>query len=88
LLDQLLESAKSDLDKAEALAEQTTSLSSIGNFIKAIETANRGLAFIGKDIPENADVAKKRCAQLMEEIHRGGVDVWDKILHMPFTQER
>ena len=38
LLTQLLDHAKTDLDKAECLAEQTTSLSSIGNFIKAIET--------------------------------------------------
>jgi two-component sensor histidine kinase/tetratricopeptide (TPR) repeat protein len=88
LLDQLLESAKSDLDKAEALAEQTTSLSSIGNFIKAIETANRGLAFIGKDIPAAPDEAKKRCATLMEEIHKDGADVWQTILSMPFTKER
>ena len=41
LLTELLDHAKTDLDKAECLAEQTTSLSSIGNFIKAIETANR-----------------------------------------------
>ncbi len=88
LLNQLLESAKSDLDKAEALAEQTTSLSSIGNFIKAIATANRGLAFIGKDIPEVAAVAKKRCHQLMDEIHKDGANVWDTILNMPFTKER
>lgn len=88
LLNQLLESAQSDLDKAEALAEQTTSLSSIGNFIKAIATANRGLAFIGKDIPEDASVAKARCEQLMEAIHKDNVDVWNKILDMPFTRER
>ena len=88
LLDQLLESAKSDLDKAEALAEQTTSLSSIGNFIKAISTANRGLGFIGKDIPDDAFIAKKRCNDLMEKIHKGKSDVWTKILNMPFTSER
>ena len=53
LLTQLLDHAKSDMDKAECLAEQTTSLSSIGNFIKAIETANQGLAYFNKAIPEN-----------------------------------
>jgi predicted ATPase len=41
LLNELLKRAENDMDRAEALAEQTTSLSSIGNFIKAIATANR-----------------------------------------------
>ncbi|MDD5228876.1 MAG: AAA family ATPase, partial [Methylococcales bacterium] len=45
LLDTLLNQAIDDLDRTETLAEQTTSLSSIGNFIKAIETANRGLSY-------------------------------------------
>ena len=60
LLAQLLDHAKTDLDKAECLAEQTTSLSSIGNFIKAIETANRGLAYFGKAIP---DCPERRTAE-------------------------
>lgn len=88
LLNQLLESAQSDLDKAEALAEQTTSLSSIGNFKKAIETANRGLAFLGKDIPDDSKQASARCEQLIAEIHGDHQNVWEKILNMPFTQER
>lgn len=87
LLNQLIEHAVSDLDKAEALAEQTTSLSSFGNFIKAIETANRGLAYFGKAIPENTAEAKQRMQALMAQIGGQG-DVWDKILHMPFTKER
>jgi hypothetical protein len=41
----------------ECLAEQTTSLSSVGNFINAIETANRGLAYFGKAIPESPEEA-------------------------------
>jgi predicted ATPase len=48
LINLLLEHARTDLDRVECLAEQTTSLSSIGNFIKAIETANRGLAYFGR----------------------------------------
>lgn len=88
LLNELLDHARSDLDKAEALAEQTTSLSSIGNFIKAVETANRGLAYFGKDIPTDSQLARKRCNELMEKIHVGGRDVWGTILHMPFTEER
>jgi PAS domain S-box-containing protein len=88
LLDQLLDHAKTDLDKAEALAEQTTSLSSIGNFIKAIETANRGLAFFGKSIPDDPELAEKKREQLMNEISSKDIDVWDTILNMRFTSER
>lgn len=88
LLNELLDNAQSDLDKAEALAEQTTSLSSIGNFIKAIETANRGLAYFQKDIPTDGKLARQRCQELMDKIHASEKDVWGKILHMPFTEER
>ncbi|HLF97396.1 MAG TPA: EAL domain-containing protein, partial [Methylococcaceae bacterium] len=87
LLNQLIEHAESDLDKAEALAEQTTSLSSIGNFIKAIETANRGLAYFGKSIPQDGVEAEQRMETLMDGIAAQG-DVWHAILHMPFTRER
>lgn len=87
LLNHLIEYAASDLDKAEALAEQTTSLSSFGNFNKAIATANRGLAYFGKSIPEQPEIARERTLALMAEIERQG-DVWNTILHMPFTQDR
>jgi len=89
LLNQLLDHAKTDLDKAEALAEQTTSLSSIGNFIKAIETANRGLAFFGKSIPDDPELAEKKREQLMNEINsQYGSKIWDTILNMSFAGER
>lgn len=88
LLTQLLDHAKSDLDKAECLAEQTTSLSSIGNFIKAIETANRGLAYFDKAIPGTPHEADSRRQELMAEIGSKGIDVWKTILNMPFTTDR
>jgi len=88
LLNDLLDHAKSDLDKAECLAEQTTSLSSIGNFIKAIETANRGLAYFNKSIPEDPREADKRRHALMAEIDARNIDVWETILNMPFTSDR
>jgi signal transduction histidine kinase/serine/threonine protein kinase/tetratricopeptide (TPR) repeat protein len=87
LLNHLIEHAVSDLDKAEALAEQTTSLSSFGNFNMAIKTANRGLAYFNKSIPDLAWQAKLRMLDLMAEIEQHG-DVWDTILNMPFTKER
>ncbi len=88
LLNKLLENAKTDLDKAECLAEQTTSLSSIGNFIKAIETANRGLAYFNKSIPEDPGEAEKKREELMRDIESKNIDVWNTILNMPFTKDR
>lgn len=87
LLNQLIDHALSDFDKAEALAEQTTSLSSFGNFKLAIMTANRGLAYFNQAIPEQPDIANARMLQLMADISQQG-DVWTKILNMPFTTER
>ncbi len=88
LLNQLLSHAKTDLDRAECLAEQTTSLSSIGDFIKAIETANRGLAYFGKAIPENPEEADWRRQEVMAEIASQDIDIWETIRHMPFTTDR
>lgn len=88
LLTEVLDHARSDLDKAECLAEQTTSLSSIGNFIKAIETANRGLSYFGKAIPDNREEAGNRWQEVMAEITEQKIDVWETILNMPFTNDR
>ena len=87
LINQLIKHALSDLDKAETLAEQTTSLSSFGNFNKAIETANRGLAYFDKAIATDSAEARRQMQALMTEIEAQG-DVWNTILDMPFTQER
>ena len=87
LLNRLIEHAVSDLDKAEALAEQTTSLSSFGNFIQAITTANRGLTYFDKAIPDDEGVARQRMLALMTRIEAQG-DVWSTILDMPETCER
>jgi predicted ATPase/signal transduction histidine kinase/predicted Ser/Thr protein kinase len=88
LLNELVDRAKSDLDKAEALAEQTTSLSSFGNFIKAIETANRGLAYFEKSLPDDVALATKKREQLMAGISEKTSDPWGTILNMPFTTDR
>jgi predicted ATPase/signal transduction histidine kinase/CheY-like chemotaxis protein/tRNA A-37 threonylcarbamoyl transferase component Bud32 len=88
LINELIANSKSDLDKAEALAEQTTSLSSIGNFIKAIEAANQGLGFFDKAIPTDNAIARVKCETLLKEIHSGEQDVWKTILEMPFTDDR
>ena len=88
LLNYLLDHAKTDMDKAECLAEQTTSLSSVGNFNKAVETANRGLAYFGKSIPDDAEKADTKRKALMDEIASKKIDVRDTILNMPFTRDR
>ena len=88
LLNELLDHVKTDLDRVECLAKQTISLSSIGNFIKAIETANRGLSYFGKSIPENADELDKRRKELMAEIASMDLDIRETILNMPFATNR
>lgn len=88
LLNELLQRAVDDLDRAEALAEQTTSLSSIGDFIKAIETANKGLAYFDKAIPQDDEEAKARLQSMMQLIDAEAKDLWSKLLDMPFTQDR
>ena len=88
LLNKLLDAAKTDLDKAECLAEQTASLSSIGNFIKAIETANRGLNYFNKAIPDDPVLAERKREQLTKDIESKNITVWETIFNMPFTKER
>jgi len=83
----LIKNSQTDLDKAEALAGQTTSLSSIGAFQRAIETANRGLEYFDKAIPYEDEIAEHRMQSLMSDIatHQ---DIWQSIMKMPFTKER
>jgi len=88
LLGQLLDHARTDLDRAECLAEQTVSLSSIGKFPKAIETANRGLAYFGKAMPESREEVDRRREELVAEIAAAGIDLRETILNMPFTTDR
>jgi len=88
LLAELLRHAKTELDEAECLAEQTTSLSSVGNFSKAIETANQGLAYFGKAIPADSQEADARREKILAEIEAMDIDIGEAILNMPFTQER
>ena len=87
LLNQLLDHAETDLDRAECLAEQTVSLSSIGSFVKAIETANRGLAYLGKAIPESPEEADRQRKKLMTRIN-AREDIWRTILDMPLIEDR
>ncbi len=87
LLNQLLDHAETDLDRAECLAEQTISLSSIGSFVKAITTANRGLAYFGRAIPESPEQADRQRKTLMAVIS-AREDIWRTILDMPLTGDR
>lgn len=88
LLNELLARSADDLDRAESLAEQTTSLSSVGNFIKAIDTANRGLTYFSKQIPVEDELAAKQTEILLQKIDEEHEDVWGRILNMPFTTDR
>lgn len=87
LLNQLINHAKTDMDRAECLAEQAISLSSIGSFLEAIETANRGLAYFGKAIPQSQEEADRQRKILMTRIN-ASEDIWQTILIMPLTEDR
>ncbi len=88
LLNELLDHARSELDKVECLAEQTVSLSSTGNLAKAIETAKRGLAHFGYTVPVDLKEVEVMRQALMDEIHSRNVSIPETYLNMPFAEDR
>lgn len=88
ILNILIDRAKSDLDRVDCLYEQTTGLSSMGKFKQAIALGNRGLSFFNRAIPEDDDEALCKAAEIIEEIHHDGKDVWQLILDITPSGER
>ncbi|MGR9052371.1 MAG: AAA family ATPase [Gammaproteobacteria bacterium] len=88
ILDTLIVRAKSDLDRADCLYEQTTGLSSMGKFKQAIDVGNRGLKYFGRDIPDDDNQALERAKTILSEIHKGSTDIWSKILETAPTGDR
>ncbi len=60
LFEILLEKSKTDSDKAECMAEQATNLLSMGRFKHSIETANQGLKYFGRKIPDDEAIIEKK----------------------------
>ena len=73
LLDELIRESKTDLDRADCLAEQSTNLLSLGKFQQSILVANQGLAYFGKALPENESDIIQKTDYLADAIKKSGV---------------
>lgn len=87
LLDTLLEKSKTDLDKAECLADQAANLSSLGEFQRAIDLSIQGLAYLGKSFPENEEDVFIRIEGLNRLIKDVNVST-DEILNREILADR
>ncbi|NOQ36264.1 MAG: AAA family ATPase [Methylococcaceae bacterium] len=88
ILETLIQQSRSDLDRVDCLYEQTTGLSSLGNFTRAIELGNRGLDFFNRRIPSDDNDALEKSAQIFDEIHKDNRDVWQEILDVEPSNNR
>ncbi len=88
ILNTLIQEAKTELDKVDCLYEQTTGLSSMGNFVEAIKLGNRGLQFFDREIPPDDTLALERSRMIISQIHGSEPDVWQKILSITPSIDR
>lgn len=88
ILNTLIQQSRNDLDRVDCLYEQTTGLSSLGNFKRAIELGNRGLDFFHRAIPENDVQALNKAELIFNQIHQQNRDVWQEILDVEPSTDR
>ena len=88
ILKTLIKESKNDLDRIDCLYEQTTGLSSMGRFKQAIKVGNRGLQFFNRQIPEDDELALKKSAEIIDQIHQGNKDIWQQILDIVPSGDR
>lgn len=88
ILNTLIAQSRNDLDRVDCLYEQTTGLSSLGNFKRAIELGNQGLAFFQRAIPENDVEALSKAATIFAQIHQPNRNVWQQILDVEPSTDR
>ena len=88
LLNELIKKSKTDLDRAECSAEQTITLTSLGNIEEAIKTGNQGLVCFGKAISRDDGFAMEKADKLFKKIHEENRNVWQTILDLPSYTER
>jgi predicted ATPase/signal transduction histidine kinase len=88
ILNTLMQKASNDLDRVDCLYEQTTGLSSLGNFKRAIELGNRGLEFFNRAIPNDDVQALNRAKLSFSQIHQNNRDVWQEILDVEPSSDR
>ncbi|MDY6967647.1 MAG: PAS domain S-box protein [Spirochaetota bacterium] len=87
LLETLLEKSKTDLDRAECLADQAANLTSLGEFQKAIDLSIQGLTYLGKSIPENEDDIDTRIDELARKIKEVPISI-DEIIGREILSDR
>lgn len=88
ILNTLINHSKSDIDRIDCLYEQTTGLSSMGKFEQAIALGNRGLAYFNRSIPDDDEQSLERAATIIQQIHAGDTDIWQKILDIEPSSDR
>lgn len=88
ILKTLIKESKNDLDRIDCLYEQTTGLSSMGRFKQAIKVGNRGLEFFNRQIPEDDNLALRKSAEIINQIHQGDKDIWQQILDIVPSGDR
>lgn len=88
ILDILLQNSKNDLDRADCLYEQTTGLSSLGNFVKAIELGNRGLDIFNRRIPTDDKKCLDKADKIFAVMHKESENIWQNILTIEPSHDR
>ncbi len=88
ILNTLIKEAKTEIDKVDCLYEQTTGLSSMGNFVEAIKLGNRGLQFFDREIPADDALALEKSSNIINQIHETEADIWQKILSITPSSDR
>jgi len=88
MLKTLLERSRTDLDKAECLAEQAENLSSLGEFQKSIDLSIQGLAYLDKSIPIEEEDVRKRIDELDRLIKDANVSIVDILNKEPLSNSR
>ena len=83
VVDIALQYARSDLDRAECLYEQTVAAASQGDLVGSIELARRALILIGRPIPETEDEIQTETALFIESFHGHNRDIWQEVIDAP-----
>jgi len=84
----LLEKSKTDLDRTECLAEQSTIFLSMGQYERSINVANEGLDYFDKSIPDNDDEVLSRLKEKLAEIENMNISPFDILKMGPVTNRK
>jgi len=83
LLNELIKRSKTALDQAECLAEQATVFLSFGDINRSISTANKGLAYFNKMLPEKNEDVLQKIKKIAADISRADISPADIIKRKP-----